>query len=92
MQQSTLPIADYGLDAPGVMRNLALAGGGALLAGIIRFALLNAWTKIIQSLNLQGDEIVLDVACGRGLLLTEAVRTLPDLLPPSRLLTGTKPG
>jgi cyclopropane fatty-acyl-phospholipid synthase-like methyltransferase len=54
--------------------------------------LLNARTKIIQSLNLQGDEIVLDVACGRGLLLTEAVRTLPDLLPPSRLLTGTKPG
>ena len=32
--------------------------------------------KLIDSLRLQGDEIVVDIGCGRGLLLTAAARRL----------------
>lgn len=34
--------------------------------------------RLIASLKLRGDERVLDVGCGRGLLLIEAARALPD--------------
>jgi len=106
--------ADYGIDAPGVVRNLALAGAGATVAGVILNALLSAtaplignillgigllngvselgvatlmvWSSkagklrmreyVIGALNLKGDEQVLDVGCGRGLLLVGAAKYL----------------
>ena len=107
--------ADYGIDAPSVIRNLALAAIASIAVGLG----LNAWLtsnthwlavvflvwgslaglsmlitsalmlwgskvgklrereRILDSLELRGDEIVLDVGCGRGLLLNGAARRLP---------------
>lgn len=99
---------DYGVDAPGVVRGLALAGIAALaLAGIdaawlgipwlaivlavIGFALLLASAltlrnalhgkfrhrdRILGHVDWRGDERVLDVGTGRGLLLVGAVKRL----------------
>jgi arsenite methyltransferase len=106
---------DYGIDAPPVVRNLALGGSAILLIGVAAFqfiseprwlmyilgfwgllaggsmlvtALLMVWSSkvgklhkrqiLIESLNLKGDETVLDAGCGRGLLLNEAAKHLPN--------------
>ena len=107
--------ADYGIDAPGAMRNLFLAGAGLLLLTVVtparfqlgqvvilpHFAL--GWTGGILfaeallfllyvkygkfrhrdfMLGLyawQGNEEVLDVGCGRGLLLAGAAKRLEAL-------------
>jgi SAM-dependent methyltransferase len=102
--------ADYGIDAPTVIRNLLL---GALLSaavavvastGVVHAPALRAtaivmvavclaevglmtWSsragklrlrdRLLDGLALRGDERVLDVGCGRGLLLIGAARRLP---------------
>ena len=115
---STKP--DYGIDAPGVIRNLLLVA--ALGLGAFLTARAGAWSGIIAHVNLattglgaglgcglmavwmlyeskigklrerdrllglvpwQGGEAVLDIGCGRGLLLLGAAR---------RLTTGTATG
>jgi arsenite methyltransferase len=117
MDSTTVPAAgqaDYGLDAPDVMRNLIIGGGAGMLAGVavsrlvapsqpaLASWLLNwglwgggltllsgvgmAWSSKVgklrereQLLDLiawRGDETVLDVGCGRGLLLSGAARRL----------------
>jgi arsenite methyltransferase len=107
--------ANYGIDAPPVVRNLAVGGSAILLMGTAAFrfiseprwlmyilgfwgilaggsmlvtCLLMIWSSkvgklhkrrtLIESLNLKGDETVLDVGCGRGLLLNEAAKHLPN--------------
>ncbi|HJW08658.1 MAG TPA: class I SAM-dependent methyltransferase [Holophagaceae bacterium] len=100
---------DYGLDAPGVVRNLALAGltlWGLSLAGprwlhvaprlahtllamgfvfaaeaglmvlTSRWGKLKARDRLLACHPWQGGERVLDVGCGRGLLLIGAARRL----------------
>jgi arsenite methyltransferase len=107
---------DYGIDAPGVVRNLTLCGAVLLLAGLVPCAVtfaarsrisvilavvgfasafcflitagLMMWSsksgklrqreRLIDSLGLAGHEKVLDVGCGRGLLLNGVARRLPD--------------
>jgi arsenite methyltransferase len=100
---------DYGVDAPGAVRALALvAGAGVVLAvagvvfvlrwlfwvGLATFAYftlltgLHLWYskvgklrergRLLDAVRLEGDETVLDVGCGRGLLLVEAARRLPN--------------
>ena len=105
--------ADYGVDAPGVVRTMAaLAGallGGGLLLGAFplvgaasadvgrtllwpggsfaittvlmlassRFGKLRARDRLLDRLALRGDETVLDVGCGHGLLLIGAAKRLP---------------
>jgi SAM-dependent methyltransferase len=115
--------ADYGIDAPGVVRNLALAGLAALLlalapttglipstlvwrpaenvvigfpiavsagwsaAGLLFGAAWMVWgsrrgklderEKLLDHIPWRGDEQVLDVGCGRGLLLIGAAKRLP---------------
>ena len=108
-----MPRADYGIDAPPVIRTLAISGVACLIVGIAAFRflshprwltlvigywgvlvgtmlllqpLLMLWSSkvgklrmrkaLIASLNLRGNETVLDVGCGRGLLLNEAARYL----------------
>jgi SAM-dependent methyltransferase len=106
--------ADYGIDAPHVVRNLALLGAaGLVLALVALFALepvqpalaailfnmglwpgitllltagIMVWGSKVGKLRLRdrlldgipwrGDEQVLDVGCGRGLLLVGAARRL----------------
>ncbi len=106
--------ADYGLDAPPVVRNLTVAGVVSIAAGLTLYFLfvptqatlatvllicglvsgacflipvaLLVWSskvgklyvreRLIDSLDLRGDETVLDVGCGRGLLLIAAARRL----------------
>ena len=36
-----------------------------------------AWTKVLDSLGLKGDETVLDVGCGRGAVLIASAKRLP---------------
>ena len=107
---------DYGIDAPGVVRNLTLCGVVLLIAGLVlcevtpaarsRLGLILAmagfvsgfcflftaglmvWSsksgklrqreRLIDSLGLAGCEQVLDVGCGRGLLLNGVARRLPN--------------
>ena len=94
---------DYGIDAPTVVKRLALVGAGlvavALVVPLLLFALFPGLTLLatagvmahgskvrklalrevwIDSLELKGDEHLLDVGCGRGLLLVAAARRLPN--------------
>jgi len=115
---------DYGIDAPGVIRNLFLAGGAglvlwlskvlgwwpaAIVVGPVRFELapmgitigivclaLGAWMlwtskvgkvrereRLLDRIPWTGSERVLDVGCGRGLMLVGAA---------TRLTTGRATG
>jgi SAM-dependent methyltransferase len=109
--------ADWGIDAPGVVRGLLLAGVAGLAAAVCAragvaglaarprlAAVLVQWgfwaggswlltgatmllgskvlklrlrDRLLDGLALGGDERVLDVGCGRGLLLVGAARRLP---------------
>jgi len=106
--------ADYGVDAPTVVRNLILGGIAGIAVGWIgaHLSLLPAWAQLIiawvggavgiicflealycywsskvgklrqreillDELQLKGDEQLLDVGCGRGLLLIGAAKRLP---------------
>jgi len=102
--------ANFGIDAPGVIRNfllLALVAAllawasahflpsarglprmfGSFAAWFVFFATLMLWTslvgkrvaarQLIAQAHLRGDERVLDVGCGRGLLLLGAAQSLP---------------
>src|SRR5436305_6095463 len=107
------PRADYGLDAPGLVK-LFFVGGGLLVvigAGLIawhknavlvavgfmllfpgltffvesilmhfssRYGKLRARDRLLDALHLTGSETVLDVGCGRGLLLIGAAKRLPS--------------
>jgi len=98
----------FGIDAPGVVRNLALIGlalflvaglghllhqpdmtlalspalsfticsGLMLVCSLVTKPIVTRW--MIAKLALRGDEQVLDVGCGRGLLLLEVARHLPS--------------
>ena len=110
------PRANYGIDAPSVVRNLAIAGVACIAAGLALKLLLAAaqpkisalllvcglvagccllftaglmvWSskagkllfreKLLDSLILRGHETILDIGCGRGLLLNAAARRIPN--------------
>jgi len=110
------PKANYGIDAPTVVRNLVIAGAAAGVAGAVLYRLmvpafplegrilsiagfvssfcllatagLMVWgskygklrerEKLIDTLGLSGKEKVLDVGCGRGLLLNGVARRLDE--------------
>src|SRR5262245_52487513 len=106
--------ADYGIDAPHVVRNLALIGAVCLVLALVALFVLRSaqpalagmlfrmglWPgvsllltagvmlwgskvgklrmrdRLIKDIPWRGDEQVLDVGCGRGLLLLGAARRL----------------
>jgi SAM-dependent methyltransferase len=69
---------------------IASIGGVALITGISflltgmmmiwssRFGKMHARDKLLDGLNLRGDETVLDLGCGRGLLLIGAAKRVPQ--------------
>lgn len=101
--------ADYGLDAPGVIRNMFLVATGLILLAVAgtwipalsalrppllsvavsflasaclmvlssRYGKLRARDRLLDGLRLGGNERVLDVGCGHGLLLIGAARRVP---------------
>ncbi|HEY8182857.1 MAG TPA: class I SAM-dependent methyltransferase [Thermoanaerobaculia bacterium] len=111
---STSSSADYGIDAPYVIRNLLIAAAAAFIlfalgatgvwsgrVGPLRFGIIgflwmgiallatgifmwwsskygkvNAREKLISLIKWRGDEQVLDVGCGRGLLLIGVAKRL----------------
>lgn len=113
MSASTTARPDYGIDAPGVVRNLLLVGiaglvlrvgvAAGLWSGVIgifdvrpmglgvaigglgmgtymfwssRFGKLKEREQQLDCVPWRGDETVLDVGCGRGLLLVGAAKRL----------------
>jgi len=123
MSDDAAPAADYGIDAPGVIRNLLVLGGACVIAGaliafsgwsgviaippsghpIVRLrlnaltafssgfamggmALWMLWTSkvgksrrsetLLDEIDWSGTERVLDIGCGRGLLLIAAAKRL----------------
>lgn len=92
----TIKRADYGIDAPGVVRGLFIVGILLLIASILSIWLMLVglaclifgssmlWSskvgkfrmrdRLIDSIEWQGDEKVLDVGCGHGLLLIAAAK------------------
>ena len=119
MSDAALGRPDYGLDAPAVVRNLALVGLLGLVVSVSvalglwqgrvpiwpgvqlevapmargftlgcgGMAIYMVWSskvgkrrereRLLDQLSLRGDERVLDIGCGRGLLLVGAARRLP---------------
>ncbi|CAN5312234.1 class I SAM-dependent methyltransferase [soil metagenome] len=114
MPQMTTPSrtsANYGLDAPGVVKTMALLASTLILAGIAlgfangpstqrlgstllwpggsfaitsllmiassRFGKLRARDRLLDALALRGNETVLDVGCGHGLMLIGAAHRVP---------------
>ncbi|MEO5817994.1 MAG: class I SAM-dependent methyltransferase [Gemmatimonadaceae bacterium] len=105
--------ADYGIDAPNVVRTMALLAMGLIGTGLVlqaisragsgtarlgvtllwpgasfavtallmlassRFGKLRARDRLLDRLSLRGDETVLDVGCGHGLMLLGAAKRLP---------------
>jgi SAM-dependent methyltransferase len=104
---------NYGIDAPGVVRNLFLAAAAGLLVGVSglldlwpgealnptlacmglacalsftatglamlwysKFGKLRARERLLDQIAWRGDEEVLDVGCGRGLMLVGAAKRL----------------
>jgi arsenite methyltransferase len=108
---------DYGIDAPGAVRNLFVAGSVALLVSVLSYSGLLPRTaptrrmaptmaisflgmgsymfysskisklrereQLLDLISWRGDETVLDVGCGLGLMLIGAAK---------RLMTGTAAG
>jgi len=105
--------ANYGLDAPGLVKMFFFGGGAMVLIGVAlivthknglliavgftlffpgiiffiesllmflssRYGKLRARDRMLDALQLKGNETVLDVGCGRGLLLIGAARRLPQ--------------
>lgn len=109
---SAIPRANYGIDAPNVIRTMALLAMGLIGAGLVlqaishagsstarlgvtllwpgasfgvtsllmlassRFGKLRARDRLLDRLALRGDETVLDVGCGHGLMLIGAAKRL----------------
>lgn len=94
--------ADYGIDAPGVVRNLGVLGGlllvgsifwpkpylitpGVFLFGTAVIMFLGSKVfklrfrdKVLDEIEFKGKEHVLDVGCGRGLMLIGAAKRVPN--------------
>src|SRR5712691_5072616 len=73
--------ADYRIDGPGAVAGLVIAGGLCLAAagGMLwssKVGKLRARDELIDGIPWSGNELVLDVGCGRGLLLVATAKRL----------------
>ena len=92
------PKADYGMDAPYIVRILGVSGMFFCIASLLLFIFLfiglllitlaflmlysskigkcRQRDKLINSFNIKGDETIIDIGCGKGLLLIAAAKKL----------------
>ena len=73
---STRPAVGIGLLVWGVLAGASMLLTAALMVWSSRIGKLRLREKLIDSLDLRGTETILDVGCGRGLLLNAAARRL----------------
>lgn len=110
-----MPHENYGIDAPGVVRTLFIAGGALIISGLVGFGMVrngygsdailfirnngfavggclllaggwmlvsSIWLKqallqrLLSERQWNGDEVVLDIGCGRGLVAIGAAKRL----------------
>ena len=101
-----MPKANYGIDAPTVLRNLSIGSAAGVIGGLLLLhyvgqigrpflsmglgaglgALLLLWSslvgkfrardRLLNAVPWRGDEQVLDVGCGHGLMLIGAAKRL----------------
>ena len=57
---------------------LAVFGQAALYLSTTLRGKFAIWRRVVDDLDLAGSEVVLDVGCGRGMVLLEAARGLPQ--------------
>jgi len=71
------PVAGTVLSIAGFVSSFCLLATGGLMVWSSKYDKLHEREKLIDTLGLSGSEKVLDVGCGRGLLLNGVARRLP---------------
>lgn len=73
-----IPLAPFGLGHALFFAGIALFIEAFLMMGSSYYGKFRARDRLLNQLDLRGDESILDVGCGHGLLLIAAAKRLPE--------------
>lgn len=87
---------DFGLDAPPIVYGYGALGAveivllivGGLMVYSSKAGKIRVRDRLFDRLGLRGDEAVLDLGCGSGLMLLGAAQ---GIFPPARTVTAARP-